>query len=116
MRRVLCAGAHMQDRKNFREGVEASQSHSTCVVQRSLVRCSSNCLVWEVEMAKDAFVPGVCVLASASQPGGDSRLSVAEDTFSRGRVQPFGKRVIRTTATRHEKGFSGGTRACRAGH
>jgi hypothetical protein len=32
------------------------------------------------------------VLASTSQPGGDSRLTIAEDSFRRGRIEPFGQR------------------------
>jgi hypothetical protein len=30
----------------------------------------------------------LCVLASSGQPAGDGRLLVAEDPFSRGRIQP----------------------------
>ncbi len=48
--------------------------------------------VREVEMAKGPLVQGVCVLASSRQPGGDGRLSKAEDPFGGGRVEPLGQR------------------------
>ena len=35
---------------------------------------------------------GLCVLTSASEPGGDGGLSVAEDPLSGGRVQTFRER------------------------
>jgi hypothetical protein len=34
----------------------------------------------------------------ASQPSGDGRLPVAEDPLGSRKIQPFGQRVIRTTA------------------
>src|SRR5512142_2455455 len=45
----------------------------------------------EVQMAEEAFVQGPCMIPSASQPGGDSGLSKAEDSLSSRKVQPFGK-------------------------
>jgi len=45
--------------------------------------------VREVEVAEEVLVQSVCVLAGAGEPAGDSRLLVAEDAFSRGRIQPF---------------------------
>jgi hypothetical protein len=46
----------------------------------------------EVEMVKEAFVQGVCMLPSASQPGGDGRLPEAENSLGDGSVQSFGQR------------------------
>jgi hypothetical protein len=48
--------------------------------------------MWEPEGAEGALVQGLCVLASASQPGSDCGLPVAEDTFCGGSIQPFGER------------------------
>ena len=79
-------------------GSIASQSHSTCVAQRRRVRSSSSGLVWEPKVAEEAFVQGLCVFPSASQPGDDGPLPVAEDSLSSGGVQPFGQREIRTMA------------------
>src|ERR1051326_474207 len=43
-------------------------------------------------MAEEAFVQALGMLPSARQPSRDRGLSVAEDAFSRGMVQPFGQR------------------------
>jgi len=43
-------------------------------------------------MAEGTLVQSLSVLASASQPGGDGGLSIAEDPLGSGRVQPFGQR------------------------
>ena len=51
----------------------------------------------ELEMAKEAFVQGLCMLPGASQPGGDGRLTVAKDAFGSGWVQPSA-RAESTTA------------------
>src|SRR5258706_3294941 len=47
--------------------------------------------MWEVEVAEDTFMQGLSVRARARQPGGDGRLSGAEDAFGRRWVQPFGQ-------------------------
>ncbi len=48
--------------------------------------------VRELEVAERVLVQGLCVLASSRHPGGDSGMTVAEDTFSGGRIQPFRQR------------------------
>ena len=48
--------------------------------------------VREVEMAEEALVQGLCMLASTGQPGRDGGLSKAEDPLGSRRVQPFGQR------------------------
>jgi hypothetical protein len=40
-------------------------------------------------MAEKAFVQSVRVYTCASEPGGDSGLTIAEDPFGGRRVQPF---------------------------
>ncbi len=47
--------------------------------------------VWEMEVAEEVYVQGLCMRASASEPGGDSGLTIAEDPFGSGRVEPFGQ-------------------------
>ena len=47
--------------------------------------------VREVEVGEEALVQGLRVLPSSGQPGGDGTLSKAEDSRSRGRVEPFGQ-------------------------
>jgi hypothetical protein len=46
----------------------------------------------ELEMAEEALVQGLRVLASTGQPGSDGGLSKAEDTLGSRRIQPFGQR------------------------
>src|SRR5437763_17131183 len=45
----------------------------------------------ELEMAKEAFVQGLCMSPSASEPGDDGGLPVAKDPFGRRSVQSFGQ-------------------------
>jgi hypothetical protein len=44
--------------------------------------------VREAQMAEEALVQGVCVLASTEQPGRDGGLSKAEDPLGRGGSSP----------------------------
>src|SRR5215469_4652528 len=46
----------------------------------------------EPQMAKEAFMQGVRMLTSTGEPGGDRRLTVAEDPLGSGSVQPFCQR------------------------
>jgi hypothetical protein len=48
--------------------------------------------MWEPEMAEAAFVQELRVFTCTSQPGGDGRLSKAEDPLRGGRIQSFGQR------------------------
>ena len=48
--------------------------------------------VREVEMEEEPLVHSVCVLAISGQPGGDGRLSKAEDPLCSRGIQPFGQR------------------------
>ena len=47
--------------------------------------------MWEVEGAEAALMEGLSVLASACEPSRDGGLTVAENPFSGGGVQPFGE-------------------------
>ena len=47
--------------------------------------------VREVQMAEEALVQGVRVLANTGQPASNSGLTVGEDTFGRRRIHPFGE-------------------------
>ena len=46
----------------------------------------------EPKIEEEAFVQGLCMFASAREPGGDGGLSVAEDPRGRGWTQSFGQR------------------------
>src|SRR5437868_14605722 len=44
------------------------------------------------EVAEGVLMEELCVLACASEPRGDGGLTVAEDPFSPGSIQPFSQR------------------------
>ena len=48
--------------------------------------------MWRVQMAEEALVQALCMLACTGQPGSDGRLPVPEHPLCRGRIQPFGQR------------------------
>jgi hypothetical protein len=92
MRSVLRAGAQMEHGKNLREGIngQPEPEHLLVVAQpgAQLVQLE----MWELEVAEIVLVQGLCMLASARQPGDDGGLPVAEDPRSLRRVQPFSER------------------------
>jgi hypothetical protein len=55
--------------RSFVQGPMASQSHSTCLAQRSLVRRQVQLEVREPEIAEEALVQDLRVLTSKGQPG-----------------------------------------------
>jgi hypothetical protein len=65
----------------------------------------------KVEVAERTLMEDLRMAACTSEPGGNGGLSVAENSRSRGRIQPFGKspRGQRQPA---EMGFSDGTGEC----
>jgi hypothetical protein len=48
--------------------------------------------VRKVEVAEAVLVQDLCIFPCASQPPGDGRLPVAEDTLGSRKIQPFGQR------------------------
>jgi len=88
VRRMLCAGAEMEHGENLRERIDGQpEPDHLCGAAQSgsqFVQLE----MWEPEGAEGALVQGLCVLASASQPGSNRGLPVAEDTFCGGRIQP----------------------------
>ena len=113
MRHVLRAGPRWSTGRILVRGSMASHSQSTCVAHAEPGAQFVQLQVRELEVAEEALVQSLSVLACAGEPGGDGGLTVAEDPFGGGRIQPFGQR--RSAPWRSaEKGFSDGTRACRA--
>ena len=71
--------------------------------------------VRELQSVKGALVQRLSVRALARQPGGDSRLPVAENPFRTGRVQPL--RPVPSAPLRSaEMVFSAGTTGCGVEH
>src|SRR5215472_9334842 len=92
MRRSLRAGSPMKDWKKFRERIDGEpQPEHLCMVTEPCAQFIQ-LQVWEPQMAEAAFMQELGVLTCTREPRGDGGLSVAEDAFSRGRVQPFGQR------------------------
>ncbi len=64
---VLCAQTQMEDRKNFRTGVDCQPQPQdvSSVVQPcpQFVQLE----IWKLETAEESFVQGLCMLPSTSQ-------------------------------------------------
>jgi hypothetical protein len=77
MGHVLGARAELKHGKDLGEGIDGQPQpeHLSGAAQPGAQFVQLQ--VWEVQMAEEALVQGVRVLASTRQPGGNSRLSVA---------------------------------------
>jgi hypothetical protein len=96
MRHVLCAGAELKHGKNLREGIDSQpQPQHLCGAAQPGAQFVP-LEVGDLEVAEAALVQGLSVRALARQPESDGGLTVAEDTFGGGSIQPFGEREIRT--------------------
>ena len=83
---VLCAGTEMEHGKNLRAGIDGQPEPEHVLRAAQPGSQFIQLEVREVQMGEEAHMQGVCMLASTRQPGGDGRLSKAEDPRSRGRV------------------------------
>jgi hypothetical protein len=89
---VLGAGTELKHRKNLGERIDG-QPQLQNLLRTPQPRAQFVQLeMWEVQVAEAALMEERCVLASASEPGGDGGLAVTEDPFSGGWVQPFCQR------------------------
>jgi hypothetical protein len=95
---VLCTRTELKHRQHLGEGIDGQPEPQHLLGAAEPGAQFVQLEVREVEMKEAALVQGVRVLASTGEPGGNSGLSKAEDSFGGGRVEPFGQRVIRTTA------------------
>jgi len=87
---VLCARTQIKYGKNLGARVDGQPEYLSGAAQPGAQFVQLE--VREPEMAEEAFVQGLCMFPCTSQPRRDGGLSIAEDAFSRGRVQPFGQR------------------------
>jgi hypothetical protein len=92
MRHILCAGTQMKHRKDLRTRIDGQPEpqHLCGAAQPGAQFIQLE--VGDLEVAKGALLQEMSVLASARQLGGDGGLTVAEDTFGRGSIQPFSER------------------------
>jgi hypothetical protein len=92
MRHVLRAGTELKHGKNLREGINGQpQPEHLCGAAQpgaQFVQLE----VGDLEIAETVLVQGLSVLTSARQPESDSSLTIAEDPFGGGRIEPFGQR------------------------
>ena len=91
MGHVLGARAELKHRQNLGEGIDGQPEPENLVGAAEPGAQFIQLQMREPEGAERALVQHLSVLTSARQPGGDGRLTVAEDAFSRGSVQPFGE-------------------------
>jgi hypothetical protein len=96
----------MQDRKDFRPGINDQPQPQDVSVAAQPGANFVQLQVRKVQVAKGALMEDLSVLGSACEPPPNGGVSNAEDAFSRGWVQPFGQREIRTMATLEEAVFS----------
>ena len=91
MRHALRAGAELKHRQNLGARIDGQPQpeHLGGTAQSGAQFVQLQ--VREVEIAEAALMEDLSVPACASEPGGDRRLTIAEDAFSRGSVQPFGE-------------------------
>jgi hypothetical protein len=89
---ILRAGTQMEDGKDLGEGIDGQPEPQHLLRAAEPGAQFIQLEVRELKMAEGALVQGLSVLASASQPGGDGGLPVAEDPLGGGSIQPFGER------------------------
>ncbi len=92
MGRILRAQTQMEGRKYLRSGVDGQPQPQDVSVAAQPRPQFVQLEIGKLEMTEKVLVERLSVLPSAGEPGGDSRLTVAEDPFGRGSIQPFGQR------------------------
>ena len=89
---VLDAGTEMEHGHKLRERIDGQPEPDHLCGAAQPGSQFVQLKMWEPEVAEGALVQGLCILASASQPGSDRGLPVAKDTLSGGRIKPFDER------------------------
>src|SRR5215467_14390510 len=91
MGHVLCAWTELEDGKNLRERIDGQPQPQHL---GGAAQPGSNFVqleVWDLEGAEAALMEGLSMLAGASEPDGNGRLSVPKDPFGGRSIQPFSK-------------------------
>src|SRR5260370_4662233 len=92
MRRVLGERTEMKDGQDLRGGVDSPRQAQDLSVAAEPGAQFVQLEMRKLEVAEKVLVEGLSMLPSAGQPGGYRGLTVAEDTFGGGSIQPFGER------------------------
>src|SRR5215472_7671962 len=85
----LCSGTELKHRQNLGERITSQPEPQHLFGAPKPGAQFVQLEVRAVQIAEGARVQGLSVLARTRQPEGDSRLTIAEDAFRRGRIQPF---------------------------
>ena len=86
---VLRAGTQRKHRKKLRARIDGQPEPQHLCGAAQPGAQFVQLQVREVQMAEEALVQGMRVLACTSEPGRDGGLTKAEDPFGGGRIQPF---------------------------
>jgi len=92
MRRDLRAGTQMEDRNDLCKGVDGQPEPQHLLGAAQSRPQFVQLEVGKLEMTEKVLVKALSVLPSAGEPGGDRRLTVAEDSLGRGSIQSFCQR------------------------
>src|SRR5215831_19509013 len=88
---VLRARTQMQDRKDFRPGVDRQPQPQDAAVAAESGAQFVQLDVRDLQGVEAVLVQALSVLASTSEPPRDGRLTGAENPRGRRSIQPFGK-------------------------
>ncbi len=88
---VLRARTQMQHRHNLGTGVDDQPQPQDVTVATQPRPQLVQLEIGKLEVTEHVLVQAFSVPACTSEPGGDRRLTIAEDAFGRGSVQPFGQ-------------------------
>jgi hypothetical protein len=91
MRRVLRTRTQLKHRDDLGEGIDGQPQPEDLGGAAQPGSQFVQLQVRKVQVAEAALMEKLSVPASTREPGGDRGLSVAEDPFSCGRIQPFGQ-------------------------
>ena len=91
MGQVLYSGTQMEGGKNLAAGINRQPEPDHVLRAAQPGSQFIQLEVWELQKAEGPLVQRPSIRSSASQPPRDDGLPKAEDAFSCGSVQPFGK-------------------------
>jgi len=92
MGHVLSARTELEHGKNFRTGIDDQPEPQHLCMAAQPGSQFVQLKMRDVEMAEEALVQSVRVLASTGEPNGNRGLTMVEDPLCSGKVQPFGQR------------------------
>src|SRR5258708_8813647 len=89
---VLCSGAELKHGQNLGERIDGQPQPEHVLRAAQPGSQFVQLEMRDVQVAEAALMEDLCVPTCASEPQGDGGLTVAEDPFGGGSIQPFGQR------------------------